>query len=136
MISSVLGLDLYLKREAIWNNNHTIGSVSIFNIPSHLLLPISLSETITTSTLQKKLYMSNNNKVSEDERDKIRGELLELCDSMNQVVKKYNCHRELIQNCCDKKSYYQTKNLTFRYENDVFDYVPYKNYRNIGRHMV
>ena len=51
MISSVLGLDLYLKREAIWNNNHTIGSVSIFNIPSHLLLPtISLSETITTST--------------------------------------------------------------------------------------
>jgi len=60
----------------------------------------------------------------------LKGELLELCDSMNQVVKKYNCHRELIQNCCDKKSYYQTKNLTFRYENDVFDYVPYKNYRN------
>ena len=66
----------------------------------------------------------------------LKGELLELCDSMNQVVKKYNCHRELIQNCCDKKGYYQTKKLTFRYENDVFDYIPYKNYRNSNNYKI
>ena len=37
--SSILGLDLYLKREAIWNNSHTVGNVSIFNVPIHLLIP-------------------------------------------------------------------------------------------------
>jgi hypothetical protein len=85
---------------------------------------------------QKKINLIKYNKPKKETNYKkikvfnLKGELLELCDSMNQVVKKYNCHRELIQNCCDKKNYYQTKNLTFRYENDVFDYVPYKNYRN------
>ena len=66
----------------------------------------------------------------------LKGELLELCDNMNQVIKKYNCHRELIKNCCDKKGYYQTKNLTFRYENDIFDYVPYRSYRNSKKYRL
>jgi hypothetical protein len=36
----------------------------------------------------------------------------------------------LIKKCCEEKGYYQTKNLTFRYEGDEFDYVPYKHYRS------
>lgn len=27
--------------------------------------------------------------------------------------------------CCNKKKYYQTNNRTFRYEGDIFDYLPY-----------
>ena len=44
-ISTVLGLDIYLKREASWNSSHTLGNVSIFNIPSHLLVPASASSS-------------------------------------------------------------------------------------------
>lgn len=59
----------------------------------------------------------------------LSGDLLDICHSVNQTSKKYNCHRTLIEKCCIEKSYYQTKNLTFRYVGDAFDYVPYKYYR-------
>ena len=59
----------------------------------------------------------------------LKGDLIEICDNMNQVVKKYKCHVSLVKNCCDKKGYYQTKNLTFRYDGDKFDYKPFKWYR-------
>lgn len=47
---------------------------------------------------------------------------------MKAASKKYNCHISLIKNCCDKRGYYQTKNLTFRYFKDNFDYIPHENY--------
>jgi hypothetical protein len=57
------------------------------------------------------------------------GNLLDMCPSLQKTSKKYNCHTSLIKNCCEKKGYYQTKNLTFRYYGDIFDYIPYKHYR-------
>jgi hypothetical protein len=58
------------------------------------------------------------------------GNLIEIVKGLTKVSEKYNCHTSLIKQCCDKKGFYQTKNLTFRYEGDPFDYVPYKHYRN------
>jgi hypothetical protein len=60
---------------------------------------------------------------------KLNGELIEVCKSVNDASEKFNCHRLLIKKCCEEKGYYQTKNLTFRYFGDPFDYVPYKHYR-------
>lgn len=60
----------------------------------------------------------------------LTGELLEICNGYRNIEEKYGCHRELVSRCCKEKGFYQTKNLTFRYENDEFDYVPYKNFRN------
>jgi len=60
----------------------------------------------------------------------LTGELLEICNGYRDIEEKYGCHRELVRRCCKEKGFYQTKNLTFRYENDEFDYVPYKNFRN------
>jgi len=60
----------------------------------------------------------------------LTGELLEICNGYRDIEEKYGCHRELVSRCCKEKGFYQTKNLTFRYENDEFDYVPYKNFRN------
>jgi hypothetical protein len=57
------------------------------------------------------------------------GNLLDICRSVNETSNKYNCHRLLIEKCCEEKGYYQTKNLTFRYDGDIFDYKPYKHYR-------
>lgn len=59
----------------------------------------------------------------------LEGNLIEVCSSLNQTSIRYKCHRMLIKRCCDEKGYYQTKNLTFRYEGDKFDYEPYKHYR-------
>jgi hypothetical protein len=59
----------------------------------------------------------------------LKGNLLDTCRSLNETSNKHNCHTSLIKKCCEKKSYYQTKNLTFRYDGDEFDYVPYKHYR-------
>lgn len=59
----------------------------------------------------------------------LSGNLIDVCISLNETHRKYNCHMSLIKKCCDKKGYYQTKNLTFRYEGDAFDYTPYKHYR-------
>ena len=60
----------------------------------------------------------------------LTGELLEICDGYRDIEEKYECHRGLVSRCCKEKGFYQTKNLTFRYENDDFDYVPYKKFRN------
>lgn len=57
------------------------------------------------------------------------GNLLDVCSSMHKAVLKYKCHFMLIKKCCEEKGYYQTKNLTFRYYDDIFDYIPYKHYR-------
>ena len=57
------------------------------------------------------------------------GNLLDICRSINETSTKYNCHFSLIKKCCEDKEYYQTKNLTFRYDGDIFDYTPYKHYR-------
>lgn len=57
------------------------------------------------------------------------GNLIDVCRSVNITSIKYNCHRLLIEKCCKEKGYYQTKNLTFRYDGDIFDYTPYKHYR-------
>ena len=59
----------------------------------------------------------------------LNGKLLDTCRSINDTSNKYNCHRLLIEKCCKEKGYYQTKNLTFRYDGDEFDYIPYKHYR-------
>jgi hypothetical protein len=59
----------------------------------------------------------------------LKGNLLDTCRSVNETSSKYKCHRILIEKCCKDKGYYQTKNLTFRYEGDIFDYKPYKHYR-------
>lgn len=59
----------------------------------------------------------------------LKGNLLDVCRSLTQASIKYNCHISLIKKCCDEKKYYQTKNLTFRYYGDIFDYFPYKHYR-------
>lgn len=59
----------------------------------------------------------------------LNGNLLDICRSLNETSNKHNCHTSLIKKCCEKKGYYQTKNLTFRYDGDEFDYVPYKHYR-------
>ena len=60
---------------------------------------------------------------------KLNGELIEVCKSVNDAQEKFNCHRLLIKKCCEEKGFYQTKNLTFRYFGDPFDYVPHKHYR-------
>lgn len=59
----------------------------------------------------------------------LNGNLLDICRSLNDASIKYNCHILLIKRCCEERGYYQTKNLTFRYEGHDFDYVPYKHYR-------
>ena len=59
----------------------------------------------------------------------LKGDLLEICNSYREIEKKYSCHRVLVKKCCELKGYYQTKNLTFRYFGDNFDYFPYKYYR-------
>lgn len=61
---------------------------------------------------------------------KLDGELVEICKSVNDASEKFNCHRILVKKCCEEKGYYQTKNLTFRYFGDPFDYFPYKYYRD------
>ena len=45
-----------------------------------------------------------------------------------QASKKTGCHPHLINNCCKNKSYYTVNDTTFRYEGDLFDYVPYNQY--------
>lgn len=60
----------------------------------------------------------------------LNGKLLDTCRGYTQTSNIFNCHINLIKRCCEKKGYYQTKNLTFRYDGDIFDYVPYKHYRN------
>jgi len=73
---------------SLYNNRLTSSSSSITRTTSITsTTSITTRKTTSTSTLQKKLYMSNNNKVSEDERDKIRGELLELCDKFTENQK-------------------------------------------------
>lgn len=59
----------------------------------------------------------------------LEGNLICICKGLREASRLYNCHVQLIKRCCDKKGYYQTKNLTFRYEGDEFDYEPYKHYR-------
>jgi hypothetical protein len=59
----------------------------------------------------------------------LKGNLLDTCRSLNGTSKKTGCHIHLIKKCCEEKRYYQTKNLTFRYFGDPFDYFPYKYYR-------
>lgn len=59
----------------------------------------------------------------------LRGNLKDICSSINEASRKHKCHLSLIKKCCDKRGHYQTKNLTFRYFGDDFDYVPYKYYR-------
>jgi hypothetical protein len=59
----------------------------------------------------------------------LNGNLLDICRSLNETSIKHNCHTSLIKKCCEEKGYYQTKNLTFRYDGDIFDYIPYKHYR-------
>lgn len=59
----------------------------------------------------------------------LEGNLISICKGLRETSRLYNCHVQLIKRCCDEKGYYQTKNLTFRYEGDEFDYEPYKHYR-------
>jgi hypothetical protein len=59
----------------------------------------------------------------------LKGNLLDTCRGLNETSNRYNCHTSLIKKCCEHKGYYQTKNLTFRYDGDIFDYTPYKHYR-------
>jgi len=67
---------------------------------------------------------------------KLNGELVEVCKSVNDASEKFNCHRLLIKKCCEEKGFYQTKNLTFRYFGDPFDYVPHKHYRENRNYRV
>lgn len=66
----------------------------------------------------------------------LEGNLIDICRSLNQASVKHNCHISLIKRCCEKKGYYQTKNLTFRYFDDDFDYYPHKNYRKTKSYKV
>jgi group I intron endonuclease len=66
----------------------------------------------------------------------LKGNLLDVCRSLNETSNKYNCHTSLIKKCCEEKGYYQTKNLTFRYDGDIFDYTPYKHYRENRRYKI
>lgn len=64
------------------------------------------------------------------------GDLVGLYNGLTMASKKTGCHIHLIKNCCEKKGYYQTKNLTFRYEYDSFDYVPHKHYRKTKTYSI
>jgi hypothetical protein len=66
----------------------------------------------------------------------LKGNLLDTCRSLNETSNKYKCHIHLIKKCCEEKGFYQTKNLTFRYFGDPFDYVPHKNYRETKNYKI
>ena len=66
----------------------------------------------------------------------LSGNLLKKCASINSASLECKCHRILIKKCCEEKGYYQTKNLTFRYEGDSFDYVPHKHYRKTKTYSI
>jgi hypothetical protein len=55
----------------------------------------------------------------------LKGNILGKYSSMSEARDITKCHIGLISNCCNKKSYYTVNDSTFRYENDIFDYVPY-----------
>lgn len=67
---------------------------------------------------------------------KLDGELVEVCKGLTEASRRTGCHIHLIKKCCEEKGYYQTKNLTFRYDGDCFDYVPYKHYREKKNYRV
>jgi len=53
------------------------------------------------------------------------GELLGEYSSMTEASNLTKCNLGLISKCCNKKSYYTVNNSTFRYDTDMFDYIPY-----------
>lgn len=53
------------------------------------------------------------------------GNVLGNYESMSDARDITGCHIGLISKCCNKKSYYTVNNSTFRYSNDLFDYIPY-----------
>lgn len=67
---------------------------------------------------------------------KLNGELVGVYNGISETSRKTGCHFTLIKKCCELKGYYQTKNLTFRYDNEPFDYVPYKNYRETKNYRI
>lgn len=66
----------------------------------------------------------------------LEGNLIDVCRSLNQTSVKHSCHITLVKKCCEEKGYYQTKNLTFRYFDDEFDYYPHKNYREVKNYKI
>lgn len=53
------------------------------------------------------------------------GEVLGEYSSMTEASNLTKCNLGLISKCCNKKSYYTVNNSTFRYDTDIFDYIPY-----------
>lgn len=53
------------------------------------------------------------------------GNILGEYKSMSEARDITNCHIGLISKCCNQKSYYTVNKTTFRYKNDIFDYIPY-----------
>ena len=53
------------------------------------------------------------------------GEVLGEYGSMTEASNLTKCNLGLISKCCNKKSYYTVNNSTFRYNTDIFDYIPY-----------
>lgn len=58
-------------------------------------------------------------------RYSLDGEVLGEYSSMTEASNLTKCNLGLISKCCNKKSYYTVNNSTFRYDTDIFDYIPY-----------
>ena len=111
-----------------------------FNKVEEKIIPIKKYEKTKRKKITKEKVVKENFKIEKPKLPRpnitkikvftLNGELLEICNGYRDIEEKYKCHRELVSRCCKEKGFYQTKNLTFRYENDYFDYVPYKNFRN------
>ncbi len=66
----------------------------------------------------------------------LKGNILGVFKGMAEACRKSGCHSHLISFCCKNKQYYTVFNTTFRYEGDIFDYVPYNKYVQVGSKKV
>lgn len=55
----------------------------------------------------------------------LEGNILGTYKSMTYASNITSSHISLISKCCNMKSYYTVNNSTFRYDRDIFDYIPY-----------
>ena len=84
--------------------------------------------------LEKQELLDNRRKEKKERIKKIlpkyieydlEGNVIKIHNTLSEAIKLSGCHPQLIINCCKNKSYYTVNNRTFRYEGDLFDYVPY-----------
>jgi len=91
----------------------------IENISEHVFeTPINRVEKIKKPRLDSRLKKIDVYKLD--------GTLIDTCDSLSKTSETHNCHWSLIKKCCDKKSFHQTKNLTFRFMEMLLTISPIK----------